>query len=387
MELRGLKYLVVGAGFFGAVIAERIANDRGENVLVIDKRSHPGGNSFSETDPESGIEYHTYGSHIFHTKDTLVWEYINRFCRFNNYRHKVLTNYKGRVYQIPINLATINDYYGTSFTPAQARQFIAEEIARETFSTVAPANLEEKAVSRIGRPLYDAFVKGYTAKQWEMDPRTLPAAIITRLPMRFSYKTDYFDDPWQGIPLEGYGALFRNLLDQPGITLQLNTDFADIKSFVPADCLIIYTGQIDQFFNYRFGTLGWRSLRLESEVLPFGDFQGTSVMNYSDESAPFTRIHEFRHYHDERDYPLDRTIICREYSTTWRQGDEAYYPVNTEVDKGIYDRYRVAAAECRKIIFGGRLGCYSYMDMDQVIGKALRTYAAIRDSENTKIPF
>ncbi len=372
MDLQGLKYLVVGSGFFGAVIAERIANDLGERVLVVDKRSHVGGNSYSEVDPESGVEYHKYGSHIFHTKNQLVWEYCNRFCTFNNYRHKVLTNYMGRIYQMPINLSTINGFYGTSLNPDQSRQFIAEEISRETFA--APANLEEKAVSQIGRPLYNAFIKGYTAKQWETDPRLLPADIINRLPVRFDYNADYFNDPWQGIPTDGYGALFRMLLKHPRIEIQLNTDFSEIRSHIPTDCLIIYSGQIDQFFNYQHGILGWRTLRLENDVVQAGDFQGTSVMNYSDESVPFTRIHEFRHYHKERIYPRDKTFICREYSKTWHQGDEAYYPINTNADNVVYNRYVAAAARYKNIIFGGRLGSYSYMDMDQVIGHALRTY-------------
>ena len=370
-----MKYLVVGSGFFGSVFAERIANDRRERVLVIDKRSHIGGNSYSEMDPESGIEYHKYGSHIFHTKDAAVWVYINRFCTFNTYRHKVLANYMGRVYQMPINLSTINEYYGKSFNPDQARQFISEEVSRELFTD--PANLEEKAVSQIGRPLYDAFIRGYSAKQWETDPRLLPADIINRLPVRFNYNADYFNDPWQGIPTDGYGALFRNLLNQPNIEVQLNTDFYEIRSQIPADCLVIFSGQIDQFFDYRYGTLDWRTLRLENEVVPTGDYQGTSVMNYSDELVPFTRIHEFRHYHDERNYPPDKSIICREYSKTWVQGDEAYYPVNTDNNKVIYNQYVTAATEYRNVIFGGRLGHYSYLDMDKVINLALKTYENI----------
>jgi UDP-galactopyranose mutase len=375
MNLFGLKYLVVGSGFFGAVIAERIANDLGERVLVIEKRQHPGGNCYSDIDPESGIEYHKYGSHIFHTNNEAVWKYCNRFSTFNTYRHKVLTKHMGKIYQMPINLFTINEFYGTSFTPAQARQFIIEEISKEILSK-DHSNLEDKAISQIGRPLYKALIKGYTAKQWETDPSQLSASIINRLPVRFNYNSDYFNDLWQGIPTDGYGALFNKLLSHPKIELQLNTDFNEIRSQIPSDCLVIYSGQIDQFFNYQYGTLGWRTLQLEMEVVQTDDYQGTSVMNYSDKSVPFTRIHEFKHYHTERNYSLDKTLICREYSKKWQMGDEAYYPVNTNIDKQVYNRYVSAAAECDNIIFGGRLGSYSYMDMDQVINDALDTYAS-----------
>ena len=372
MFLDGLKYLVVGAGFFGSVVAERIASDLGERVLVIDKRPHIGGNCHSEIEAASGIEYHTYGSHIFHTADREVWSYLQRFCSLNAYRHKVLTEHDGRVFQMPINLATINEFYGTTFTPEQARRFIAQEIARDATGT--PANLEEKGVSQIGRALYRAFIRGYTAKQWETDPKELPAGIIDRLPVRFNYKTDYFDDPWQGIPLDGYRACFQRILDHPGIDLKLDTDFFQLRTRVPADCLVIYTGPIDQYFDYRYGALGWRTLRLDTEVVPVADFQGTAVMNYADRSVPYTRIHEFKHYHEERDYRQQQTVICREYSKGWQPGDEPYYPVGTSADRQRYQRYRAEAADNENLICAGRLGSYSYLNMDQVIAQALFTY-------------
>lgn len=372
MELSGLKYLVVGSGFFGSVIAERIANDLGERVLLLDQRDHAGGNSYSASDESSGIECHVYGSHIFHTSNRQVWEYIRRFGSFNAYRHKVLTKHRDIVYQMPVNLETINRFFGKSFTPEEAHSFIEEEMRQECIGE--PGNLEEKAVSLVGRRLYNAFIRGYTAKQWQTDPRLLPADIIARLPFRFSYKSDYFEDPWQGIPLDGYGAVFKRLLDSPKIDLQLNTDYFAIRDQIPSDCQVIYTGPIDRFFDYRFGMLGWRTLRFEKEILPIGDFQGTTVMNYADEEVPYTRIHEFRHYHDERPYPTDQTVVFREYSLTGSRDTDQYYPINTAQDRSTYELYFRAAEQNSKVLFGGRLATYSYLDMDKVIGQALLMY-------------
>lgn len=372
MNLQGLNYLVVGAGFFGAVVAERIAAELGERVLIVEKRTHPGGNSYAENDPETEIECHIYGSHIFHTSDQNTWNYVNRFTSFNSYRHKVLTLYQNRVYQMPINLATINSFYGVNLTPSEARSFIISEIGKERIAN--PENLEEKAVSLVGRPLYEAFVKGYTVKQWETDPLRLPADIITRLPFRFSYKSDYFNDPWQGIPLDGYAALFRRILDHPNIELCLNTDFFAIRDRIPSTCRVIFTGPVDAFFGYRFGQLGWRTLRFEKEVLDVGDYQGTSVMNYADAAIPFTRIHEFRHYHEERPYPDDRTVIFREFSRTASAADDPFYPINTPEDREMLARYEVAAAAHPNVLFGGRLGRYAYLDMDKAIASALETF-------------
>jgi len=372
MGFENVKFLVAGAGFFGAVIAERIAADLGEPVVVIDRKGHTGGNSWSAADTETGIECHCYGSHIFHTADAEVWEYVNRFASFNGYRHRVLTRYGDAVYQMPINLATINAFYGRNMTPGQAQLLVREEAGRS--GIVEPANLEEKAVVQIGRPLYDAFVLGYTRKQWETDPKELPAETIARLPMRFSYKSDYFNDPWQGIPLDGYHALFQRILDHPLIDLRLKTDFFAIREQLPPDCTVIFTGPVDRYFDYRFGRLGWRTLDFEKEVCPVGDFQGTSVMNYAEESVPFTRIHEFRHYHDERRYPADRTVIYREYSRGCGIADDPSYPINTAADRKMYASYAAAAGEERRLIVGGRLGSYSYLDMDKTIAAALATY-------------
>jgi UDP-galactopyranose mutase len=372
MDLHNVQYLVVGAGFFGAVIAERIAADLGERVLVIDCKQHLGGNSWSADDPETGIECHSYGSHIFHTANQEVWDYVNRFTAFNSYRHRVLTLHQGRVFQMPVNLATINDFYGRAMTPTEAEALLAEEVVAAGIT--APASLEEKAIAQIGRPLYEAFIRGYTLKQWETDPRLLPADIITRLPVRFSYKSDYFNDPWQGIPLDGYHQLFARIFAHPRIDVALGVDFFALREQIPADCTIIYTGPIDRYFGYRFGRLSWRTLDFAKEVVPVRDFQGTAVMNYADEQVPFTRIHEFRHYHNERHYPTDRTVIYREYSRACGLADEPYYPVNTRQDREMLSLYQAAAEQERKVLFGGRLGSYQYLDMDRSIAAALAVY-------------
>lgn len=359
--------LIVGAGLFGAVMAERLAA-AGYPVTVIDRRPHIGGNCWSETDPQTGIEVHKYGSHIFHTSNREVWEYISRFTDWNSYQHHVWTTYQGRVYSMPINLATINGLYGMSLNPREAEEFIAGEIARENL--VEPKNLEEKAISLIGRPLYEAFIRGYTIKQWQKDPATLPPEIITRLPVRFSYNSRYFNDVWEGIPLDGYGKLFERLFSDSRITVRLNTDWFDLRDSVDDDTLVVYTGAIDRFFDCRLGALEWRAIDFEAERFDIPDFQGTSVINNADATTPYTRIHEFRHYHPERSYP-DKTIIFREYSRSASSADEPYYPVGDERNRRLYAAYQDLAAQLSNVIFGGRLGSYRYYDMDDVIAAAL----------------
>jgi UDP-galactopyranose mutase len=318
---------VVGAGFTGAVIAERIAADAGIRVLVIDRRRHTGGNSWSEVDAETGVEFHKYGSHIFHTSNSEVWEYIRRFTRFNDYRHHVWIISGGRVYAMPVNLSSINSFYGRVMSPDEARTLTAREAAREGFTE--PANLEEKAVSLVGRPLYEAFIRGYTAKQWETDPKELAADIIERLPVRYSYNTRYFSDTWEGIPLDGYGELFRKLLAHPDIEVRTGVDFAELRASL-RDVLIIYTGAIDEYFACSLGRLEWRTLDFEAERPACADFQGTAVMNYADADIPYTRIHEFKHYHPERP-DTGKTLVYREYSRWAGNGDEPYYPVNPAI--------------------------------------------------------
>jgi len=372
MDLENLKYLVVGAGFFGSVIAERIAEDKGERVVVIDKRNHIGGTSYSESDRETGIEYHRYGSHIFHTSIEDVWKYINKFGKFNSYRHKVLTSYDDKIYQMPINLETINTFYRLSLQPSEAEKFIKSEVEKE--NTKNPTNLEDKAISLIGRPLYEAFIKGYTIKHWGADPKNLPAEIITRLPVRFNYKSDYFDDPWQGLPIEGYGQLFEKMLTHRNIDVYTNTDFFNIRHLIPRDCCVIYTGRVDQFFDYKHGELGWRTLSFEREVHQVGDFQGTAVMNFAEASIPYTRTHEFKHLHEERNYSNDSTLIFREYSKQLTEGDDPYYPINMSSDKEIHKKYQAEIEKNENVIFGGRIAAYRYLNMDQTIASALETY-------------
>lgn len=368
----GLQYLVVGSGFYGSVMAERIARDKGLRVVVLEKRGHIGGNCYSENDPGTGIEWHCYGSHIFHTGDEQVWAYLNRFCSFNSYRHKVLTRRGGRTYTMPIDLDTINAFYGTEMTAGEAGLFIRREAAGE--AVPVPANLEQQAVSMYGRPLYEAFIKGYTAKQWGRHPKDLPPEIIARLPPRFDRQPAYFNDPRQGIPREGYGKLFENLLSHPKIDTYLNTDFFDLRRRLPAGCRIIYTGPVDRYFDHACGTLDWRSLRFEKETFKAGDFQGTAVVNYAEESVPFTRIHEFRHFHEERAYPADRTLLAREYPCECAAGREPYYPVNTAGDREVLARYAARIRADGRLIPGGRLGTYRYLNMDQCVASALEVY-------------
>lgn len=365
--------VVVGSGFFGLTIAERCATELGLKVLVLDRRDHIGGNAYSSPDPETGIEVHRYGSHLFHTSNKRVWDYANHFTDFTGYRHQVFTTHKGRVLQMPINLGTICEYFGRAFSPDEARQLVAEQAAE--VSTAEARNLEEKAISLIGRPLYEAVIRGYTAKQWQTDPKDLPAQIITRLPVRYTFDNRYFSDTYEGLPARGYTAWLENMADHPNIEVRLNTDFFDMRSDVVGNVPVVYTGPVDRYFDYAEGELSWRTLDFELEVKPTGDFQGTSVMNYADEDVPYTRIHEFRHFHPERDwYPTDKTVIMREYSRFANRGDEPYYPINTADDRARLLSYRDMAKREPGVLFGGRLGTYKYLDMHMAIGSALSMY-------------
>ena len=371
-DLDNIDLLVVGAGFFGATIAERVANELGKRVLVIDRRDHIGGNAYSETDPETGIEVHRYGAHLFHTQSETVWNYVNRFSAFTDYRHRVFSSYRDRVYPMPINLATICQFFEKRFSPDEARALIAGQAAE--LKGAEPKNLEEKAISLIGRPLYEAFIRGYTAKQWQTDPRDLSASIITRLPVRYNFDNRYFNDRYEGLPVDGYAALFKRMLDHENIRIAFNTDFFQIRDRLPKGVPVIYTGPIDRYFDYAEGELKWRTLDFERSVEPTGDFQGTSVMNYADEDVPFTRILEFRHLHPERTYQQEKTVIVREYSRFARREDEPYYPVDTPADKKLFLAYKARANAETDVYFGGRLGTYRYLDMHQAIGAALKAY-------------
>jgi UDP-galactopyranose mutase len=372
MERDSYDILIVGAGFFGATVAERVANVLGKRVLLIDRRDHIGGNAYSEIDPSTGIEVHRYGAHLFHTPSQAVWDYLNGFTSFTNYQHRVFTSFKGQVYPMPINLATISQYFGRRFSPAEARALVAEQSAE--LGGVTPRNLEEKAISLIGRPIYEAFIRGYTAKQWQTDPTLLPESIISRLPVRYNFDNRYFSDPFEGLPTDGYTAIFERMLDNPLIRVQLGTDYFAIKDLVPKDKLVVFTGPIDRFFDYRAGELTWRTLDFEPEIVQVGDFQGTAVMNYADQEVPFTRVLEFRHFYPERDYQNEQTYIVREYSRFAQRQDEPYYPIDTPQDKKTYQAYRALAEQETNVVFGGRLGTYRYLDMHQAVGAALKTF-------------
>jgi UDP-galactopyranose mutase len=368
--------IVVGSGFFGLTVAERAATQLDKRVLVLDRRDHIGGNAYSEAEPETGIEVHRYGAHLFHTSNKRVWDYVNQFTDFTGYQHRVFTVYQGRVYPMPVNLATICEYFGEYLTPDRARARVAEQAAE--IEGKDAANLEEKAISLIGRPLYEAFVRGYTAKQWQTDPTELPPGIIARLPVRYDFNNRYFNDTYEGLPVDGYTAWLRRMAEHPNIELRLSTDWFDVRADLPDDVPVIYTGPLDQYFDYSEGELGWRTLDFEQEVLSdCGDFQGTSVMNYADLDVPYTRIHEFRHFHPERDYRTDKTVIFKEYSRFADRGDEPYYPINTAEDRAKLERYRELARKETangKVLFGGRLGTYKYLDMHMAIGSALSMF-------------
>ena len=368
--------LVVGSGFFGLTVADRCARELGLTVQVIDRRDHLGGNAYSEFEPQTGIEVHRYGAHLFHTSNTRVWEYVNRFTTFTNYQHRVYTTHRGEVFPMPINLGTINQYNRSSFTPDEARAWVAKHASSLQGE---PGNLEEKAISLIGEPLYNAFIKGYTAKQWQTDPRELGADIISRLPVRYTYDNRYFSDTFEGLPTDGYTAWLERMVDHPNITLTLATDFFDTtqpwnKEATVGQLPLVFTGPVDRYFDFAHGELSWRTLDFESEVVPIGDFQGTSVMNYADLDVPFTRIHEFRHFHPERDYPEDATVIMREFSRFADRSDEPYYPVNGAQDRERLLAYRELARGEKDVVFGGRLGTYQYLDMHMAIASALNTF-------------
>ncbi len=365
--------IIVGSGFFGLTIAERAAS-LGRKVLVIDRRSHIGGNAYSENEPTTGIEVHRYGAHLFHTSNERVWEYVNRFTEFTSYVHRVYTNYQGEVFPLPINLGTVNQFFRSAHGPDAARALIAEQAAEIAGSDVS--NLEDKGISLIGRPLYEAFIRDYTAKQWQTDPKDLPAEIISRLPVRYTYDNRYFNDKYEGLPVNGYTAWIERMADHPNIEVRLATDFFDEsqpinKAAVVGQVPVVYTGPVDRYFDFSAGELAWRTLDFEEEVLNVGDYQGTSVMNYADGNVPYTRIHEFRHFHPEREYPKDKTVIMREFSRFAESGDEPYYPVNTPTDREGLLAYRELAKGEKDVHFGGRLGTYQYLDMHMAIGSAL----------------
>ena len=356
-------YLIVGAGLYGAVFAREMT-DAGKKCLVIDKRDHIGGNVY--TRETEGINVHVYGAHIFHTNDRQVWEYVNRFAEFNRYTNSPVAFYKDEVYNLPFNMNTFSRLWGVR-PPEEARKKI-EEQKREA-GIGEPSNLEEQAISLVGRDIYEKLIKGYTEKQWGRRATSLPSFIIKRLPVRFTYDNNYFNDRYQGIAVGGYTKLVENLLS--GIEVRLSCDFFECREELCASCRkILYTGMIDRYFDYRYGELEYRSLRFETEVLDTDNYQGNAVVNYTEYEVPYTRIIEHKHF----EYGTqDKTVITREYPAPWEKGAEPYYPVNNEENNALYERYRALAESEENVIFGGRLGTYRYLDMHNVVAEALDT--------------
>ena len=360
-------YLIVGAGLYGAVFARQAA-DAGKKVLVIDRRSHIGGNVYTEK--VEGIDFHKYGAHIFHTNNQQVWQYVNRYVSFNRFTNSPVANYKGELYSLPFNMYTFNKMWGV-VTPEQAQEKI--ETQRREAGITEPQNLEEQAISLVGVDIYEKLIKGYTQKQWGRACRELPSFIIKRLPVRFTFDNNYFNALYQGIPIGGYTRLVENLLK--GIEVRLNLDYLAHKQELDALAdRILYTGPIDAYFGYALGALEYRSVRFEHELLDEPNFQGNAAVNYTDAETPYTRIIEHKWFtfgKDEQGRDLPKTIISREYSSEWHPGDEPYYPVNDGKNNALYERYKALAQKEEGVLFGGRLGEYKYYDMDAVIAAAL----------------
>ena len=358
---KAYEYLIVGAGLYGAVFSHE-AQLRGKKCLVLDKRPHIGGNVYTED--VAGIQVHRYGAHIFHTNDKAVWDYVNQFAEFNRFTNSPLANYRGEIYNLPFNMNTFYRMWGT-VTPEQAEAKIEEQ--RRAAGISEPSNLEEQAIALVGTDIYEKLVKGYTQKQWGRPCSELPAFIIRRLPVRFTYDNNYFNARYQGIPVGGYTAMIGKMLGDADCVL--GADYlADRAHWDEMAEKVIYTGQIDAFFDYCFGSLEYRSLRFETELLDTDDFQGNAVVNYTDAETPYTRIIEHKHFNFGKQ-PV--TVISREYSVEWQPGDEPYYPINDERNTALYERYRKLAEEEKSVLFGGRLGEYRYYDMDAVIRAAL----------------
>jgi UDP-galactopyranose mutase len=364
--------VVVGAGLYGLTVAERLA-DAGRKVTLLDRRPHVGGNAFSYFD-ENGIEIHKYGAHLFHTSNERVWEYVNRFTSFTSYVHHVYALHLGEVFPLPINLGTINQFYRRAFTPTVARAIIQTQ--REEAGVTDPQDLEEKAISLIGTDLYNAFIKNYTAKQWQVDPKSLPPDIISRLPVRYTYDNRYFSDTHEGLPVDGYAAWLSKMADHKNIDVQLGVDFFSVSHMVVGQVPVVYTGPLDRYFNNQEGALSWRTVDFDLVTHDTQDLLGTSVINYSDLDTQYTRAIEFKHFHPEREsFKADKTVVAYESSRfATDEDDEPYYPVNSVHDRKKLETYRELAreeTEANNVHFGGRLGNYRYWDMHMAIAAAL----------------
>lgn len=370
-----MKYVVVGSGLFGAVFAREAAK-HGNEVTVIEKRNHIAGNIYTEE--IDGIQVHQYGAHIFHTSNKKIWSYVQQFAEFNRYTNSPVANYKGRMYNLPFNMNTFSEMWGVK-TPQEAIDKINEQ--RQEMVSKKPQNLEEQAISLIGRDIYEKLIKGYTEKQWGRPCTELPTFIIKRLPVRLIYDNNYFNDDYQGIPVGGYTRMVEKMLNHPNIELKLNTDFFDNKEkYLNNYDKVVYTGMIDKFFDYKLGELEYRSLRFETEEKDVGNYQGNAVINYTEAEIPYTRIIEHKHFEFGKGNP-NKTIITREYPTNWKRGDEPYYPINNERNNSLYAKYASLAKKQNKVIFGGRLGQYKYYNMDQVIDAALKAAELVVDCD------
>ena len=368
MEIRDMyDFLIVGAGLYGAVFAREAAR-RGKTSLVIDRRPHIAGNVYTEK--TEGINVHKYGAHIFHTNNKEVWDYLQQFASFNRFTNSPVANYRGELYSLPFNMYTFNKMWGV-ITPEEAMEKIAEQRAEIKGEA---QNLEEQAISLVGRDIYEKLVKGYTEKQWGRDCRELPAFIIKRLPVRFTFDNNYYNALYQGIPTGGYTKMVANILDDPRITVRTCTDFFEHRELAKQAEQTVYTGPIDAYFGYSLGYLQYRSVRFENETLNIPNFQGNAAVNYTDRETPWTRIIEHKWFEfgrDENGNELPKTVISKEFSSEWKPGDEPYYPVNDKKNSALYEKYRALAEKETKVIFGGRLGEYRYYDMDQVVEAAL----------------
>lgn len=354
-------FLIVGAGLFGAVFA-RQAMDAGKSVIVLEKRDHIGGNVYTEE--VCGIQVHRYGAHIFHTDNRVVWDYVNRFAEFNRYTNSPIANYKGEIYNLPFNMNTFHELWGV-VTPEEAIEKIREQKAAHAVEE--PKNLEEQAINLIGTDIYTKLIKGYTEKQWGRPATELPAFIIKRVPVRFTYDNNYFNDAYQGIPIGGYTALIEKLL--AGADVRLGVDYLSDRARFDAEAdRVLFTGMIDAFFEYRYGELSYRSLRFETETLRQANYQGNAVVNFTDAETPYTRIIEHKFFEFGTG---EQTVVTWEYPAAWKRGDEPYYPVNDEKNNALYEKYAALAAEEEKVLFGGRLGQYRYYDMDDTVEAAL----------------
>ena len=365
---KNYDYLIVGTGLFAATCAYEL-NKRGYKVLVVEKRNNVAGNIYTEE--IEGIQVHKYGPHIFHTSNKAIWDYVNQFAKFNNYINMPIAYYKGKYYNMPFNMNTFHQVFGVT-TPEEAKACIEKEIKEANIKE--PKNLEEKAISMVGKTIYEMLVKGYTQKQWGRPCDELPPFIISRLPVRYEYNNNYFNDTYQGIPIGGFTQIVEHMLE--GIEVRLNTDYLEHREELDALAdQIIYTGEIDRFFNYCYGALEWRSLRFEEEILDQPDYQGTAVVNYTEYEVPYTRVAEHQYFEPGQKHK--KTVITKEYSKTWSVGDEAYYPINDAKNSELYNKYKELAEKNPKIHFGGRLGTYSYYNMDVVVEKALQLVEAL----------